>query len=147
MPDKISGDADSFQRGNPIVGIRYHGEELVAIGTENFGEITEKNKMNICNSGVSISWFRCVVGTKPRCFRYNIGVNGNVPPSRSELQSKHRIDYNPEGILNCIELPIELRSDMPTASVDTIKLEGRVAKISHERHCYFFFFFRIAYRC
>lgn len=147
MPDKISGDSDGFQCRNPVVGISNHGEKLMAIRTENFGEITKENEVDIRKTRASISWLCRVVCTKSRCLRYNIWVNSNAPPIGADLQCKHRIDYDPESILDCIELPVEFRSDVATASVDTIKPEGGVAEISYEGHGYFFFFFRIAYRC
>ncbi len=68
VPNKIPRHADAFERRNPIIGISDHWKKLMAVVTENVGEVREKNKMNVLDAGVCVSWSGHVTGTDACCF-------------------------------------------------------------------------------
>jgi hypothetical protein len=124
MPHQVSGDADAFQPRNPLIRLRNDGHKQVAVRPDNFCQVFQKYQINIVGSGACILRSCCVVSSEPPRVPDNYRINRDGPPIVSYLSAQNRMDYYPDGILDCVKLPIQLCAYVATATIDTGRLKS-----------------------
>ena len=134
VPNDIARETDLLYPSNPLIDVRYHWSEKMAIGGYDLAQIRKKCVIDVVFSRRAVPRSVSVVG--PSTFRVSLNcrVDGHGPPVRSDLRRQNRMRDHANEVLNRVQLPVHPLPDVLPSSVDAAGVEGIASEVVRAWH-------------